>query len=61
MWNDPIVEEIRKVRNAHAKKFGYDLRAIAADLTKQQQANKRKVVSLPHKKPVVLPKVKAEK
>lgn len=61
MWNAPIVEEVRKVRNAHAKKFGYDLKAIANDLIKQQQAGKRKVVSLPRKKPIVLPKVKAER
>jgi len=61
MWNDPIVEEVRKVRNAHAKKFGYDLQAIVIDLMKQQQAGKRKVVSLPRKKPIVFPKVKAEK
>ena len=31
MWNDPIVEEVRNVRNEHAKKFNYDLNAIAAD------------------------------
>lgn len=61
MWNDPIVEEVRKVRNAHEKKFGYDLKSIARDLTKQQQAGTRKAVSLPRKKPIVLPKVKAEK
>jgi hypothetical protein len=28
MWQDPIVEEIRKVREAHTARFGYDLRAI---------------------------------
>jgi hypothetical protein len=61
MWNDPIVEEVRKVRDAHAKKFGYDLKAIAIDLIKQQQSGKRNVVSLPRKKPIVVPKVKAEK
>jgi hypothetical protein len=60
MWNDPIVEEVREVRTAHAKKFHYDLKAIAADLQKQQQADKRKIVSLPPKKPVILPKVKVE-
>ena len=36
MWNDPIVEEVRAVRTAHAQKFNYDLKAIAADLKKQQ-------------------------
>lgn len=61
MWNAPIVEEVRKVRNDHARKFNYDLKAIAADLKKQQQAGKRKVVSLPSRKPTVLPKAKAEK
>jgi hypothetical protein len=60
MWNDPIVEEVREIRNAHAKKFNYDLKAIAADLRKQQQAGKHRVVSLPPKKPVNLPKVKVE-
>jgi hypothetical protein len=28
MWEDPIVEEVRKVREAHAVQFNYDLRAI---------------------------------
>lgn len=30
--NDPIVEEVRKVRNEHAKLFNYNLDAICADL-----------------------------
>jgi len=61
MWNDPIVEEVRKVRTAHAKKFNYDLEAIVADLKKQQKASKRKFVTLPPKKPAVLPKTKVGK
>ena len=61
MWNDPIVEEVREARNTHAKKFNYDLKAIAADLKAQQQAGEQKVVSLPPKKPTLLPKAKAEK
>ncbi|MCK6584933.1 MAG: hypothetical protein L6Q49_17700 [Anaerolineales bacterium] len=61
MWNDPIVEEVRKVRNEHAQKFNYDLQAIAADLKKQQKASKRKFVTLPPKKPTVLPKAKIKK
>jgi len=43
MWNDPIVDEVRKVRDEHAKKFNYDLQAIVADLKKQQKASKRKL------------------
>lgn len=61
MWNDPIVEEVRKVRDEHAKKFDYDLKAIAADLKKQQESSKMKFVTRPSRKPTVLPKVKANK
>lgn len=61
MWTDPIVEEVRKVRDAHARKFNYDLQAIVADLRKQQRASKRKFVKLAPKKPTVLPQVKAGK
>ena len=32
LWKDPIVEEVRQARQAHAKKFGNDLDAIARDL-----------------------------
>ncbi len=28
---DPIVAEVRKIRNAHSKKFNYDVRAIFED------------------------------
>ena len=33
---DPIVEEVRKARDAYAKRFDYDLDAICRDL----QANR---------------------
>jgi hypothetical protein len=61
MWNDPIVEEVRAVRNAHAENFNYDLKAIAADLKKHQKKSKRQVVSLPSKTPLFLPKTKVDK
>ncbi len=61
MWNDPIVDEVRKARDAHAKKFNYNLQAIAADLKKQQKASGKKFVILPPKKPAVLPKAKVGK
>lgn len=38
MWKDPIVEEVRANREAYAKRFGYDLRKIVADLIKKQEA-----------------------
>jgi hypothetical protein len=32
MKKDPIVEEIHKVREAHARKFNYDLHAMFEDI-----------------------------
>ena len=46
MWKDPIVEEVRAHREAHAEKFDYDLAAICRDLRQQQAESGRKVVSL---------------
>lgn len=34
---DPIVEEVRKARINHAKKFGYNLNAIVADFQERQK------------------------
>lgn len=38
MLNDEIVDEVRAIREAHAEKFGYDLRAIFEDLKKSEAA-----------------------
>lgn len=50
MRKDPIVEEIRKARDAHARKFGYDLKAICADLREKEKNCGHPVVSLPPKR-----------
>jgi hypothetical protein len=50
MRQDPIVEEVRRVRERHAAKYGYDLDAICKALREDQQQGGRKVVSLPAKK-----------
>ena len=36
---DPIVAEVRKIRDAHSKKFNYDVRAIAEDFQNKHEAN----------------------
>lgn len=46
MWRDPIVEEVRAIRDEYARQFGYDLRAIQRDLKAREQAAGRKVVRL---------------
>jgi hypothetical protein len=43
---DPIVEEIRQIRDKLAAKFNYDVTAIVQDARERQKASKRKVVSL---------------
>ena len=47
MWSDPIVEEVRGPREAHAAEFDYDLAAICRDLRQQQADSNRKIVTLP--------------
>lgn len=47
MWNDPIVAEVRKIREAHAAKFNYDLDAIYRDLKSKEQASGRSYVRYP--------------
>lgn len=43
---DPIVEEVRRAREAHAKRFNYDLDAICEDLRKREKNSGRTTVSL---------------
>ena len=35
--NDPIVDEVRRVRDAHAARFNYDLDAIFLDIKKREK------------------------
>ena len=32
MWNDPIVEETRRLRDEYASKFNYNIHAMVEDL-----------------------------
>jgi len=47
---DPIVEELHRYREEHARKFNYDIDAICNDLQAMQQARGLKVVRLPPKR-----------
>jgi hypothetical protein len=47
---DPIVEELHRIREEHARKFNYDLDAICKDLRAMQQEQGLKVVRLPPKR-----------
>lgn len=45
MINDPIVEEIRKHRQEHAERYGFDLRRIAEALRDRERRFSRRVIS----------------
>jgi hypothetical protein len=46
MFHDEIVEEIHRIREEYSRSFNHDLRAIFADLQKQQVEGGREVESL---------------
>jgi hypothetical protein len=46
MIKDPLVEEVRSIREAYARQFGYDLAAICLDLKEQELRSGRQVVTL---------------
>ena len=42
---DPIVDEVRRVRDEHAARFGYDLDAIFEDIKDQEKKSGQTFVS----------------
>ena len=44
---DPIVDEVRKHRAEHARRFNFDIDAICADIQKMEATCDHTVVSLP--------------
>lgn len=52
MRDDPIVAEVRRVREQHAAQFGFDLHAIIHDLQERQRASGRTYVNYPPRRPV---------
>ncbi len=53
MARDPIVDEVRAVREELAARFGFNVRAIAEDARRRQMSSGHKVVSLPPKRPAM--------
>lgn len=44
MWNDPIVEETRKIRDKLAAKFDFDVEKLGRYYQSRQMTEDRKVV-----------------
>ena len=47
MRNDPIVDEIRRIRQEHTDKFNGDLNAICEDIRRQERESGREYVTYP--------------
>jgi predicted PolB exonuclease-like 3'-5' exonuclease len=52
MFHDEIVEEIHRIREQYSRSFNHDLKAIFADLQKQQAESGREFVSLSRKQDI---------
>ena len=57
--SDTIVEEVRKARDDYARRFNYDLRAMCADLRREQELSGATVVSFPRRPVQISPPNKA--
>ncbi len=53
--NDPIVDEVRRIREEHAARFNYDLWAIFRDIKEQQARSGLHFVSFADETSVVAP------
>ena len=55
MEPDPIVAEIRAIRERLAARFNYDIHAMVKDAQERDAAGDREVVRLPPRRPVCEP------
>ena len=49
---DPIIAEVRAVRDAHAARFGYDIKAIFRDIRSMEKAYGPEFARYPARTPV---------
>ena len=54
MRDDPIVAEVRAIRERQAARFGFNVRAIVEDAAKRQHESGHKVVSRPPRRPTTM-------
>lgn len=48
---DPVVAEVRLVRERYAASFNYDIRRMAADLREREQQHSARLVAFPPRHP----------
>jgi hypothetical protein len=50
MHKDPIVEEVRRVKEGRARRYNYDIRAMVRALRANQRKNRGRLVTLSPKR-----------
>lgn len=50
MWQDPVIEETRKLRDEYASQHHHDIDAIVEDIQKRQAKAGKKIVAFPPRK-----------
>lgn len=55
MWKDPIVEEVRILRDEYANQLNHDIVRIFKDIQKRQAQAGKKLVFFPPRTPRALP------
>jgi hypothetical protein len=48
--HDPILQEVRRIKEAHAARFNYDIRAMVKSLQEDEKKSGHKVVSPPRRR-----------
>jgi len=51
MWKDPIIEEIRQLREQYASQFNHDFERIFQDIQKRQMQEGKTLVCFPPRRP----------
>jgi hypothetical protein len=52
-WEDPIVKEVRAIRDQLAAEHQYDLRALCKYLQERESREQRPLVTRPPRRPIV--------
>ncbi|MEE8058413.1 MAG: hypothetical protein V3T17_11350 [Pseudomonadales bacterium] len=51
MWEDPIVKEVREIRDQLAAEYDYDVRKLCRYLQECERQEHRKIISMPSRRP----------
>jgi len=60
MQSDPIVAEIRQLREDRAARFGFDLGSIVRDAQERDAAGDRVIVRRPPRQPLLMPRSESQ-